>query len=274
MGGSIEHDYAPSCELYERLLRPTLFEPYVIDLAHRVADLTEGSITEGSVLEMACGTGILTRQLRTQLKPSMPLTATDINLGMLQYAQSKLKDLNAIEWKEADIANLPFRDGSFSTAVCPFGLMFVSERDRAFREMRRVLVNGGRLAVSVWDCMEANPWGVAVHDTVMTLFLDNPPQFFKAPFIFADVELLRGLLSANGFDQITIQAVPMECYSSSAESLAVGMIEGGPLLAEIQQGGSPEPVVNTVATAFARLGGNSPFRTTMQAIAVTARARG
>jgi len=74
MSSTIEHDYAPICDLYERHLGPALFEPYAIDLARRVADCTEGA-----VLEMACGTGILTQQLRTHLKPSVALTATDIN---------------------------------------------------------------------------------------------------------------------------------------------------------------------------------------------------
>lgn len=272
--GVIEHDYAPGCDLYERMLGPTLFEPYAIDLARRIADHTEKSGTNGSVLEMACGTGIVTRQLRTHLKPSVTLTSTDINPGMLQYAQTKLKDIKGIEWREADIASLPFPDGSFNVAVCQFGLMFVPDRDRAFREIRRVLLKGGLLAVSVWDRMEANPWGTAVHETVAEFFPDNPPQFFKAPFNLANADLLRSLLKAHRFDQITIQSVPMECQSSSAKSLAIGMVEGAPLLAEIQQrGGSAGPIVDAVAKAFARIGGDSPFRTTMQAIVVTARAK-
>lgn len=269
MNTPLEHDYAPGCDLYDRFLGSALFEPYAVDLAGRVPDLTEGS-----VLEMACGTGILTQQLRTRLKPSVALTATDINSGMLDYAQNKLKKLKGIDWREADIAALPFPEALFNVVLCQFGLMFVPNRNRAFQEMRRVLVNGGMLAVSVWDRMDVNPWGVAVHKTIEKLFPDNPPQFFKAPFNFADADVLRTLLNANGFDQITIQRVSMECRSNSARSLAIGMIEGAPILAEIQErGGSSGPIVDAVANAFAHLGGDSPFRTTMQAIVVTARAK-
>ncbi|MBX3331533.1 MAG: methyltransferase domain-containing protein [Nitrospira sp.] len=269
MSNSLEHDYAPVCDLYERHLGSALFEPYAIDLAHRVA----ANCQDGSVLELACGTGILTQQLRTHLRSTVSLTATDINLGMLDYAQKKLKDLKGIEWKQADIADLPFPAASFNVVVCQFGLMFVPDKDRAFREMRRVLVKGGVLALSVWDRMEMNPWGVVVHETVARFFPENPPQFFKAPFNSADVEVLHRLLTANGFDQIEIQAVPMECRSSSAKSLAVGMIEGAPILAEIQErGGSPGPIVDAVATAFAQTGGDTPYHSTMQAIVVTARA--
>ncbi|MGE3978230.1 MAG: trans-aconitate 2-methyltransferase, partial [Nitrospira sp.] len=94
MSGAIEHDYAPICDLYERHLGSALFEPYAIDLARHVA----GDCANGSVLEMACGTGIVTRQLRAHLKPTVALTATDINPGMLDYAQKKLKNLEGVDW--------------------------------------------------------------------------------------------------------------------------------------------------------------------------------
>jgi ubiquinone/menaquinone biosynthesis C-methylase UbiE len=119
----------PVCDLYERHLRPTLFVPYAINLAELVAN----DCKEGSVLEMACGTGIVTRQLRARLKPPVALTVTDINLGMLDYAQRKLNSLEGIIWQQADIAHLQFPDGSFNVAVCQFGIMFVPERPRLSR---------------------------------------------------------------------------------------------------------------------------------------------
>ena len=152
--------------------------------------------------------------------------------------------------------------------------MFVSDRDRACREMRRVLAKHGVLAFSVWDRMEVNPWSVAVHDTVTAFFPDNPPQFFKAPFSCADVAGLGRLLTAHGFDQLRIQAIPKECVSNSARALAMGMIEGAPILNEIQaRGGSSGQIVDAVTNVFARIGGMAPFRSTMQALVATARAK-
>lgn len=269
MSNTIEHDYAPICDLYERHLGPALFEPYAIDLTRRVADCAGGS-----VLEMACGTGIVTRQLRARLKPTVALTATDINPGMLDYARKKLDATEKITWKQGDIANLPFPDASFNVAVCQFGIMFVPDKTRAFREMRRVLVKGGLLAFSVWDRMENNPWGIIAHQTVGGFFPENPPQFFKAPCSFYDVDVLRNLLTASGFDRINIQTVRKECYSNTARSLAIGLIEGAPVLAEIQErNGSSRPIVDAMATALARTGGDNPYRSTMQAIVTTARAK-
>lgn len=270
MSSTIEHDYAPICDLYERHLGPALFEPYALDLAERMAN----DCANGSVLEMACGTGIVTRQLYAHLKPTVALTATDINPGMLDYAQKKLNAAKRIIWKQADIANLPFPDASFNVAGCQFGIMFVPDKDRAFREMRRILVAGGLLAFSVWDRMENNPWGIIAHETIGGFFPDNPPQFFKAPCSFYDVDVLRKLLAVSGFDKVNIQTVRKECFSNTAQSLAIGLIEGAPVLAEIQErGGSSGPIVDAVTTALARACGDNPCRSTMQAIVVTARAK-
>ncbi len=269
MKNRIEHDYAPGSDLYEKHLGSALFEPYAVDLAEKIA----ADCTQGSVLEMACGTGILTRQLRARLKPSVSLTATDLNPGMLEYAQKKLNGAEGITWRPADITDLPFPNASFDGVVCQFGLMFAADKDRAFREMRRVLRNGGLLALSVWDRLETNSWGMIVQETVSGFFPENPPQFFKAPFNSHDVDALRGSLTAHRFDQIEIHAVSKECYSSTAKGLAIGMIQGSPLLAEIQErGGSPEPIVDAVAAIYARTGGDNPYRAPMQAIVATARA--
>ncbi len=271
MNESLEHDYAPGCGLYDRYLGSVLFEPYAIDLARRVAT----DRMEGSVLEMACGTGILTQQLRTMLKPDISLTATDINPGMLDYARRKLKDLKGIDWKQADIADLPFPDASFQAVVCQFGLMFVPDKDRACREMRRVLVKDGVLALSVWDRLENNLWGILAHETVGRFFPDNPPQFFKAPCSLYDVDVVYRLLAEHGFDRIDIRTISKECLSDSATLLATGLIEGAPVLAEIQErGGSSGPIVDALAAALVENGGDSPHRSTMQAIVATARANG
>lgn len=196
MSSNTQHEFVPACDLYERHLVSALFEPYAVDRARGAADYVAGP-----VLEMACGTGIVTRQLRTHLKPTVSLMATDINPGMLDYAQKRLKDLEEIGWQQADIADRLFSDASFHVAVCQFGLMFVPDKDHAFYEVQRALVNGGLLAFSVWDRMENNPWGgVIVHETVAGFLSENPPQLFKAPFNSHDVDVLRSLLTANGFD--------------------------------------------------------------------------
>jgi ubiquinone/menaquinone biosynthesis C-methylase UbiE len=132
-------------ELYDRHLGPVIFEPYAADLASRVT-----VTADAPVLEMACGTGILTQHLRARLSPAVTLFATDLNQPMIDYARSKPGAAGNIEWRTADVAALPFPAATFAAVVCQFGLMFVPDKDAAFREARRVLVKDGLFAFNVW----------------------------------------------------------------------------------------------------------------------------
>ena len=124
-------------DLYDRHLGPVIFRPYAEDLAQRliVSDADR-------VLETACGTGILTKELRARLPRAARLVATDLNEPMIAYAGTKLADMDEIEWQTADAAALPFPPDSFDAVVCQFGVMFVPDKAAAFREARRVLACG------------------------------------------------------------------------------------------------------------------------------------
>jgi SAM-dependent methyltransferase len=130
-------------ENYDRYLGPVLFEPYAADIARRL-NLPD----DGSVLEIACGTGIVTRQLRQQLPPTVKIVATDLNEAMMNYARQKFGADENIEWRQADATELPFEDRSCDAVVCQFGLMFMPDKARAATEAFRVLKPGGRFAVS------------------------------------------------------------------------------------------------------------------------------
>ena len=256
-------------ELYDRHLGPVIFEPYAADLARRVAAVQP----DGLVLETACGTGILTQQLRTQRSSTAHLVATDLNEPMLAYARTKLGEGTQIEWKQADAAALPFPPASFAAVVCQFGLMFVPDKSAAFREARRVLMESGLLAFNVWDSLEHNPFGRIAHDTIAGFFPADPPTFYQVPFGFHDAEILRQLLAGHGFSQVAIERVTLEAHSPSAHSFAVGLVKGNPVSNAIQERGLPfDPIVEAVAAALVQVGGNNPFRSTMQALVFTARA--
>jgi ubiquinone/menaquinone biosynthesis C-methylase UbiE len=146
-GGSIP-------EYYDRILGRAHFERYADDLVRRVP-----ARPARDVLEVACGTGIVTRRLRQRIDPSLRLVATDLSAPMLEYAASKVQ--GAIEWRTADAQALPFDPAVFGALVCAFGIMFVPDKALAMREARRVLVKGGLLVFNVWDGLENNPHGAA-----------------------------------------------------------------------------------------------------------------
>lgn len=101
-------------EAYDRWPAPAVFEPFAVDLAGRVA----GS-SPSRVLEIAAGTGVLTRRLAMAI-PAAALTATDLNGAMVRFGAGRVP---AASWRQADALALPFEDGHFDLVVCQFGVM-------------------------------------------------------------------------------------------------------------------------------------------------------
>ena len=255
-------------EHYDRHLGPVIFEPYARDLAHRVHVPAQGSL-----LELACGTGIATRRMRERMPADSRLVASDLNPAMIDHARARLGDLDGIDWRTADAQELPFDDRAFDVVAMQFGLMFVPRKDDCAREVRRVLAPGGRFVVSVWDRMESNPFSEVTHGTIARLFPDDPPDFYRVPFGFADPAALAALLNDAGFRDVTVENVPAEARAESARSFAVGLIEGNPVRLAIEEKDAPlGPVVDEVTAELARRFGDRPCVSPLRAWVATARA--
>jgi len=137
---------------HDRNLGPLLFAEYAADISRRVA-----AYSPQRVLEIAAGTGIVSRQLRNLLPASAGLTATDLNQPMLEIARTKFRPDEAVDFQQADATVLPFTDASFDVVVCQFGVMFFPDKDKSYREAIRVLVPGGHYLFNVWDSHRHNP---------------------------------------------------------------------------------------------------------------------
>jgi ubiquinone/menaquinone biosynthesis C-methylase UbiE len=222
---------------------------------------------------VACGTGILTQRLHAHLSPSVQLIATDLNQPMIDHARSKVGPVERIDWRPADAASLPFASGSFSALACQFGMMFVPDKEAAFREARRALAKGGLFAFNVWASFEHNPFGRIAHETIGSFFAADPPTFYQVPFGFHDPDVLRRLLKANDFARAAVEPVALEAYSPSARSFAFGLVRGNPVSIAIQERGvALEQIVDALEAALVRVGGDRPFRSTTRALVVTAHA--
>src|SRR5437763_5076304 len=91
-------------EFYDRILVPVMFEPFALDLVERLHE-----VNSGHVLEIAAGTGVVTRALARKLPAAVAITATDLNPAMLDRAKFHA-GMERVQWQEADAVALPFGD--------------------------------------------------------------------------------------------------------------------------------------------------------------------
>jgi SAM-dependent methyltransferase len=161
----------------------------------------------------------------------------------------------------------------FDLVVCQFGVMFYPDRVRGNAEARRVLRDRGRYIVVIWDKLEHNPVSQAVHDTLAQLFPGDPPAFLaRTPFGYGDPAAIEADLHAAGFDEIDIDTVTLNSRPISARDAAIGLCQGTPLRAEIEQR-DPQGLAratDAVAEALKRFEENGRITAPMSAHVVTA----
>lgn len=254
--------------LYDAHLGPLYFEFYARDLTRRIV-----VSAAGRVLEIACGTGIATQALREALPPTVEIVASDLHDDMLEFARKRRGTLPRVRFQQANAQDLPFADASFDAVACQFGLMFFPDKPGAVAEARRVLKPGGGLVFSVWDSWEHNPIARVAHETIARFFERDPPTFFETPFGYHALDPIRALVLGAGFTDLAIHVVPTIAERPSAADIALGMIEGSPVIHEItaRATASPDLIKAAVTEAFKTAFGDRPFRTPLQAIVVTAR---
>jgi len=253
--------------LYDQYLGPLIFEPYADDLAQRLSGLCEGRI-----LETAAGSGIVTRALLRSLPASVVVVATDLNQPMLDHAAARTGSAN-VSWQRVDAQALPYPDGSFDVVVCQFGVMFFPDKQKAYREARRVLKAGGRFIFSAWDRIEDNEFADVTTAAMTELFPDNPPLFLaRTPHGYHEKELIRAELRSAGFTEITLDTVTRRSVAASCRDPAIGYCQGTPLRNEIEARDASRLAEATEAAArgIGERYGNGPVDGKIQAHVVIA----
>ena len=216
--------------LYESHLVPLLFEPYAADVAERLVPRRPAR-----VLEIAAGTGVVTRRLAAALGPESAIVATDLNQAMLDQAVA-IGTARPVEWRQADAMQLPFADGTFDAVVCQFGVMFFPDRPKAYAEARRVLRPGGVYLFNVWDRIEENEFADTVTTALETLFPADPPRFLaRTPHGYHHLPTIERDLAQGGFTASPqVSTVGGRSRATSPRIPAVAYCQGTPLRNEIE----------------------------------------
>jgi len=241
-------------KIYDEYLVPLIFEPYAVDLAKRLV-----ARPLGRVLEIAAGTGVVTRALAYVLPANVSIVATDLNQAMLDQAAA-IGTKRAVEWRQADAMQLPFGDNAYDAVICQFGVMFFPDKAKAFAEARRVLKPGGVFVFNVWDRIEDNEFADVVTTAVASLFPVDPPRFLaRTPHGYHDLDTIRRDLANGGFAAAPrIDTVTARSRAASPRMPAVAYCQGTPLRNEIEArdaarlGEATDAAAQAVAGRFGR----------------------
>jgi len=253
---------------YESALVPLIFERYADDLASRTRELDPES-----VLEVACGTGVVTRALASSLPPTCAITATDLNEAMVAHAE-RVGTSRPVTWRQASVMELPYPDETFDVAVCQFSAMFFPDRAAAYREVRRVLRPGGTFLFSIWNGIEDNEFADVVTRAVGTLFPDDPPLFLaRTPHGHGRPDEIRRDVEAAGFGSCSLTRRDDVSLAAGPEIPAVAYIRGTPLRNEIaaRDPGGLERATEVATAALRARYGEGPIEGRISAVVVAAR---
>ncbi|MDQ0558628.1 ubiquinone/menaquinone biosynthesis C-methylase UbiE [Rhizobium mesoamericanum] len=251
---------------YDRYLVPILFDSYAADLARRLA-----SLHPHRILEVAAGSGALTRAISSAL-PHAEIIATDLNQAMLDVAAVKHLGGHVV-WRQADASALPFPEQIFDAVTSQFGVMFFPDKERAYREILRVLKPKGTFLFNTWDTVENNAFAKAVVAATDALFPDDPLPFFRrTPHGYFDAEAIRSELERAGFQSVTFAKVEKTSRAPSARDVATAFCKGSPLRMEIEAREAKFDVLSRVTEALEQTFGKGPIEGQMSALVFTAEA--
>jgi ubiquinone/menaquinone biosynthesis C-methylase UbiE len=210
-----------AAEFYEARFVPAIFAGW----AERLVD--EAGVGPGiSVLDVACGTGIVARRAWDRMDGRGTVTGLDLNEAMLTVAR---RVGPGIEWRQGDAADLPFADGSFDVVLCQAALMFLPDRTGALAEMRRVLAPGGTVAVAVPGRLEASTAYARFVDVAVRHAGPEARELLSSYFALGDLDHLRSLFEAAGLPVRATSSRAGIAAFASADDFVATEISASPL---------------------------------------------
>lgn len=217
-------------EAYEQYIVPAWMGEWAQDLVD-VSGIQVGQC----VLDVGCGTGVVTRAIARLIGPSGKVVGFDVNDAMLQMARhfAAQEGLGVITWQQGDAAAMPFPEESYDAVLCQQGLQYFPDCAAALREMGRILMPGGRLALSVWRALERHPFFVALVNALESHLGVGSTASLSGAFTLTDREKLRALAETSGFRHVKVRLdVKMSRYPS-LEEFVPGYLMATPMAGEV-----------------------------------------
>ena len=242
-------------EIYERVLVGPLFRPFAEQLAARVG-LDRGD----SVIDVACGTGIVARVARERLGPQARIVGVDVAPAMLAVART----VDAtIDWREGNAVALPLGAGEqFTVLTCHQGLQFMPDKPAAIREMRRALAPRGRVAIATWSSLEDIPGMTELNEIAE----HHVGRIVDSRHSLGDGNALKSLIADAGFNNVIVKTHAHDVQFADGALFArlnamavIGMSDKGKAMSEAERGELAGHVAAESADAIAKATKNGTF---------------
>ncbi len=217
-----------AAEQYEKIPARYLLGPWAPGLVE-AAEIQR----DERVLDIACGTGVVTRAAAEKLGPAGHVTGLDLNEGMLEVARS-LGDPGSgnIAWVQNSAIDIDFSDDSFDVVLCQQGLQFFPDQRKALRETHRVLRGDGRTYFSVWR--GAGPYNDALGGALSKYIDEDTSQRYLAARDVPDANALQSMFSDTGFRQVSITPIEMEVRLPEIEKFILAHLRGTPVAGAVE----------------------------------------
>jgi ubiquinone/menaquinone biosynthesis C-methylase UbiE len=227
---------------YERYLVPAFFARF----AKRLIELAAPARGD-RVVDVACGTGIVARQVARRVGDTGTIVGLDTNERMLEVARDATAGIDPpIRWLAADATEIPLADESADCVLCQQGLQFFADRPAALREMRRILVPDGRLALSVWRPIEHNPGFELLVGELDRHAGPEVGSIMRAPFSGPRADELVDLVTTAGMRDVRLHIRVAEVRFPSPGDFLLQQAAASPL------GGPVAALTDEVRGALAR----------------------
>ena len=237
---------ADAAELYERYVARYILGPW----APLLVDAARVAAGE-RVLDVACGTGVVTRAAAMRAGSAGHVVGADLNPAMIGVARSLPAPIGApIEWVQCSALDLRLEDASFDVVLCQQGLQFFANKAVALQEMRRVLHHGGRLALSVWN--SAGLYNSAVGEALARIIGDDVAVRFCASRQSPTGDELQRLAAEAGFSAVDVSVSRINVHLPHLDRFTLDHLAATPV-APIIAGAGPEVRQNIAASVVKQL---------------------
>lgn len=213
--------------LYERIAVRYVLGPWAPSLVD-AARLVAGE----RVVDVACGTGVVTRIAAQRVGPRGRVTGVDLNAGMISVARSlPVADGAPIEWLEGSALALALPDASVDAVLCQQGLQFFPDKALALREMRRVVRGAGRLALSVWSAV--GPYHSAVGEALARFLDESTAASFCASRKAPGKDELERVVATAGWSEVKVSVSRLSIHVPGVERFVLEHLAGTPVAAAL-----------------------------------------